>query len=72
MDYVFAPLWLVLTAGLYAGTLMLLGRTLLRRAVHLPTGIIRLAAYAVLLFISAVISLYITMGTSYLLQSLAD
>ena len=71
MDYVFAPLWLVLTAGLYAGILMLLGRALLRRAVHLPTGIIRLSIYAILLFISAVISLYITMGTSYLLHSLA-
>ena len=71
MDYVFAPLWLVLTAGLYAGILMLLGRALLRRAVHLPTGIIRLSIYAILLFISAVISLYITMGASNLLHSLA-
>ncbi len=70
MEYIFAPLWLVLTAGLYTGILMLLARTLLRRSVHLPTWIIRLLIYAIFLFISAVISLYITMGVSYLLNKL--
>ncbi len=72
MDYIFAPLWLVLTAGLYTGILMLLARSLLRHSVHLPTWIIRLLIYAVLLFISAVISLYITMGVSHLLHQLVQ
>ena len=70
MDYIFAPLWLTLTAGLYTGILMLLARTLLRRSVHLPTWIIRLLIYAIFLFVSAVISLYITMGASSLLHKL--
>lgn len=70
MEYIFAPLWLVLTAGLYTGILMLLARTLLRRSVHLPTWIIRLLIYAIFLFISAVVSLYATMGVSYLLKKL--
>ena len=72
MDYVFAPLWLALTAGLYAGILMLLGRALLRRSVHLPSGPVRLIVYGLFLFISAVISLYITMGASRLLPGLAE
>ena len=72
MEYIFAPLWLVLTAGLYTGILMLLARTLLRRSVHLPTWIIRLLIYASLLFISAVVSLYLTMGVSYLLHRLME
>ena len=72
MDYVFAPLWLVRTAGLYAGILMLLGRALLRRSVHLPSGPVRLIVYGLFLFISAVISLYITMGASRLLSGLAE
>ena len=70
MDYIFAPLWLVLTAGLYTGILMFLGRLLLRRSIHLPAWIIRLLTYAVILFISAVVSLYITMGISALISKL--
>ena len=72
MDYIFAPLWLVLTAGLYTGILMLLARPLLRHSVHLPTWMIRLVIYAALLFASAVISLYITMGVSALFSKLAE
>ena len=72
MDYVFAPLWLVLTAGLYAGILMLLGRALLRRSIHLPSGLVRLLIYGIFLFISAVVSLYITMGASNLLHGLTE
>ena len=72
MEYIFAPLWLVLTAGLYTGILMLLARRLLRHSVHLPTWAIRLVIYAALLFTSAVISLYITMGVSALIGKLAE
>ena len=72
MDYIFAPLWLVLTAVLYTGILMLLARPLLRHSVHLPIWVIRLVIYAALLFTSAVISLYITMGVSSLLSKLAE
>ena len=72
MDYIFAPLWLVLTAGLYTGILMLLARPLLRHSVHLPIWAIRLVIYAALLFTSAVVSLYITMGISALLRNLAE
>ena len=68
MDYFFAPLWLVLTAGLYTGVLIALARPLLRRSIHLPSLIIRLIIYAVLLFISAIVSLYITVGIGNLLQ----
>lgn len=72
MDYIFAPLWLVLTAGLYTGILMLLARPLLRHSVHLPIWIIRLFIYAAFLFISAVIAMYITMGISTLFGGLAE
>ena len=72
MEYIFAPLWLVLTAGLYTGILMLLARPLLRHSVHLPIWAIRLVIYAALLFTSAVVSLYITMGISALLSNLAE
>lgn len=68
MDYIFAPLWLLLTAGIYTGVLVLLARPLLRHSVHLPVWVIRLVIYAAFLFISAVISLYITMGVSFLLH----
>ena len=70
MDYIFAPLWLLLTAGIYTGILMLLAAPLLRRSIHLPVWIIRLVIYAVFLFISAVISLYVIMGFSSLLHKL--
>ena len=72
MDYIFAPLLLVLTAGLYTGILMLLARPLLRHSVHLPIWIIRLFIYAAFLFISAVIAMYITMGISTLFGGLAE
>lgn len=72
MEYIFAPLWLVLTAGLYTGILMLLARPLLRHSVHLPIWIIRLFIYAAFLFISAVIAMYITMGISTLFGGLAE
>ena len=72
MDYIFAPLWLVLTAGLYTGILMLLARPLLRHSVHLPIWIIRLFIYAAFLSISAVIAMYITMGISTLFGGLAE
>ncbi len=72
MDYIFAPLWLVLTAGLYTGILMLLARPLLRHSVHLPIWVIRLFIYAVLLFISAVMAMYITMGISTLFGGLTE
>ena len=72
MDYIFAPLWLVLTAGLYTGILMLLARPLLRHSVHLPIWIIRLFIYAAFLFISAVIAMYITMGISTVFGGLAE
>ena len=72
MEYIFAPLWLVLTAGLYTGILMLLARPLLRHSIHLPIWVIRLIIYAALLFISAVISLYITMWISALISKLAE
>lgn len=70
MDYIFAPLWLLLTAGIYTSVLMLLAKPLLRHSVHLPIWIIRLVIYAAFLFISAVISLYIIMGCSALLHKL--
>ena len=51
---------------------MLLARPLLRHSVHLPIWAIRLVIYAALLFTSAVVSLYITMGISALLSNLAE